>query len=420
MNQEPQVAVAHLGSRWNYDIPVMLEKMDLLTHFYTDAYCGKGSWLEPLAHLPPALLNTSLQRLRARSRPELSAHKITPFNFLGIEYNWRYSRVQNTSDRLRLFLEINQRFNHLILTQGLPPPTNILFSMNTASLELFQNLKTPHKLLDQNLLPMQIESALLQQEYDRWKNWSLDEDHSDTSQPILQQWINREQQEWHLADLILCASPRTAVALQSCGVPPDKCHVLPYPVSCQTYVTDRVPRPHQPLRILFVGQVNLRKGIPYFLEMLKQLPIDSFEARVVGALQINSDKLAPYTDRCTFTGSVPRNQMRHHYAWADIFVFPSLCDSAPGTTNEALAAGLPVITTEGAGTVVEDGVSGWVVNDRDIPALVDRVQQLNGDRELLAHMSRNAVRQANKIDITAYGLQFRQTCELLLTQLLTQ
>jgi glycosyltransferase involved in cell wall biosynthesis len=416
MNPEPQVAVAHLGSRWNYDIPVMLEKMDLLTRFYTDAYCGKGSWLEPLVHLPSALLNTSLQRLRARARPELSADKLISFNLLGIEYNWRYSRVQNNGDRLRLFLEINQRFNRLVLAQGLPPPTNILFSMNTASLELFQSLKTPRKLLDQNLLPMQIESALLEQEYDRWKNWALDPDRPSTSQPILQQWIDREQQEWHLADLILCASPRTAIALHSCGVPPDKCRVLPYPVSCQTYVTDRVPRPDQPLRILFVGQVNLRKGIPYFLEMLKQLPIDSFEARVVGSLQINPDQLAPYSDRCTFTGSVPRNQMRHHYAWADVFVFPSLCDSAPGTTNEALAAGLPVITTEGAGTVVEDGVSGWIVGDRDIPALVDRVVQLDGDRELLTHMSRNAVRQANRIDITAYGLQFRQTCELLLAQ----
>jgi glycosyltransferase involved in cell wall biosynthesis len=418
MNQKPQVAVAHLGSRWNYDIPVVLEKMNLLTRFYTDAYCGRGSWLEPLAYLPPALLNTPLQRLRARTRPELPADKSISFNLLGIEYNWRYGRVQNNSDRLRLFLEINQRFNRLVLAQGLPPPTNILFSMNTASLELFQSVKNTRKLLDQNLLPMQVEAALLEAEYDRWKNWAIDEDRPDTPafQHVLQQWTAREHQEWHLADLILCASPRTAIALQSCGVPAAKCRVLPYPVNCQTYVTDRIPQPQQPLRILFVGQVNLRKGIPYFLEMLTQLPIDSFEARVVGALQILPHVLAQYTDRCTFTGAVPRNQMRHHYAWADVFVFPSLCDSAPGTTNEALAAGLPVITTEGAGTVVEDGVSGWIVNDRDIAALVNRVQRLNGDRELLAHMSRNAVLQANRIDITAYGTQFRQTCELLLTQ----
>jgi Glycosyl transferases group 1 len=415
----PQVAVAHLGSRWNYDVPVVLEKMQLLTGFYTDAYCGKGSWLEPLVHLPPTLLHTSVQRLRARTRPELPAHKIIPFNRLGIEYNWRYGRVQNSSDRLRLFLEINQRFNQLILAHGFPAKTNIVFSMNTASLELFESLQktSTRKLMDQNLLPMQVESALLEEEYDRWTDWSINEDrHKASSHQIYQQWIEREQQEWHLADLILCASPRTAIALQSCGVPASKCHVLPYPVSCQAYLTTRVPQPTKPLRILFVGQVNLRKGIPYFLEMLKHLPSGSFEARVVGAIQVAPEAIAHYTDLCIFTGAVPRNHMRHHYAWADVFVFPSLCDSAPGTTNEALAAGLPVITTEGAGTVVEDGVSGWIVSDRDIAALVARVEQLNGDRDLLAQMSSNAVQQANRIDITAYGKQFRQTCEMLLAQ----
>jgi glycosyltransferase involved in cell wall biosynthesis len=166
---------------------------------------------------------------------------------------------------------------------------------------------------------------------------------------------------------------------------------------------------------LFVGQVNLRKGVPYFLEMLRRLRPKSFEARLVGSIQLKSEVLARYSDLCTFTGAVPRAQMPYHYAWADVFVFPSLCDSAPGATNEALAAGLPIITTPGAGTAIEDGVEGWIVPNRDIEALVNRIEQLDADRKLLSQFSHNAVLKAKKIDVADYGKQLQQACEYLLT-----
>jgi hypothetical protein len=412
----PQVAVAHLGSRWNYDMPVILEKMGVLTHFYTDAYCGQGSWLAPLRGLPQVLTTSALRRLQARSRQELPPGKVTAFNRLGIEFNLRYSRVKDTADRLQLFLEINQRFNQLMIDHGLPTEANILFSMNTASLELFESLQgtSIKRIMDQNIVPMQVESAVLAEEYDRWAGWSIDDYQDWYDSPIFHQWIEREKREWELADRILCASPRTAAALQSCGVPKTKCEVIPYPVNCQQYTIDRRSRGSSPLRILFAGQANLRKGIPYFLQMLQRLHRDSFEARVVGAIQLNPEILARYSDLCSFTGTVPRNQMMNHYAWADVFVFPSLCDSAPGVTNEALAAGLPVITTEGAGTIVENGVNGWILVDRDVDALVDCVERLNRDRNLLAQMSHNAASQASNIDLVAYGNQFRQACESLL------
>lgn len=418
LSVQPKVAVAHLGSRWNYDIAVIVQEMGLLTQFYTDAYCGAGSWLSLMRYLPSGLTNAALRRLRARSRSALLAENVTAFNQLGIEFNLRYSRIQDMGDRLKLFLEINQRFNQLIIQAELPLETNILFSMNTASLEMFENLEqtSVRRLMDQNLLPMRVESAILAEEYDRWADWATDQYQDWHSTPIFQQWTEREAREWELADQILCASPRTAAALQTCGVPKSKCQVVPYPVNCQAYQIDRQPRETSPLRILFAGQVNLRKGMPYFLQLLSRLQPGSFEARVVGPIQLNSEILNRYSEHCTFTGAVPRIQMLNHYAWADVFVFPSLCDSAPGVTNEALAAGLPVVTTEGAGTIVEDGVSGWIVADRDVEALVNCVECLNRDRDLLTQMSQNATAQASKIDLAAYGDQFRQICKDLLAQ----
>lgn len=416
MNHSPRVAVAQLGSRWNYDIPVILEALGLLTGFYTDAYCGEGSWLAPLRWLPSLLTSTSVQRLQSRNRCELPADKVKAFNLLGLEYSLRYSQVRDGEARLRLFLEINQRFNRLVCAQGFPSGTNVVFSMNTASLEIFEHYRSTgiKRLMDQNLVPMRVESAVLAEEYDRWSGWATDNYQDWRDAPIFQQWVEREEREWELADLILCASPTTVAALKLCGVPDRKCMVIPYPVSASTFALNRVPAHGRPLRLLFVGQVNLRKGVPYFLEMLKRLRPRSFEARMVGSIQLKFEVLAGYGELCTFTGAVPRAQMPSHYAWADVFVFPSLCDSAPGATNEALAAGLPVITTHGAGTLIEDGVEGWVVPDRDIEALATRIEQLDADRELLAQMSCNAALKAQKIDVTYYGKQLQQVCEHLL------
>ena len=416
---EPRVAIAHLGSRWNYDLPVILQDLGMLTQFYTDSYCGNGSWLKLVRYLPAQFAIRAIQRLQSRYRNELLADKVTAFNLLGIEFNSRYRKNQTHTNRLQLFVEINCKFNQLICAQNLPPETNIFFSMNTASLELFESLKntTVKLLMDQNLLPMQVEQSILDKEYARWGDWTIGSNLNSPNSPIFQEWVKREEKEWELADLILCASARNAAALQSCNVPTNKCKVIPYPVNPTIYRVDRSERQKSPLRILFAGQVNLRKGIPYFLNMLKQLPAGSFEARVVGSIQVNSDIVSQYSDYCTFTGIVPRTQMPQHYAWADVFVFPSLCDSAPGTTNEALAAGLPVVTTEGAGTIVENGIDGWIVPDRDVEALAACIEYLDRDRTLLTQMSFNAVKKASTINLSSYGKQLRDVCQFLLSSI---
>jgi glycosyltransferase involved in cell wall biosynthesis len=416
---QAHVAVAHLGSRWNYDIPVLLDSLNLLSRFYTDAYCGSGSWLSGLRSVPNAVLPVQARRLQARSRGQLDAAKVTAFNLLGLEYGWRLSRVHNWQQRLELFCEINSRFNRLICSQNLPEETNVLFGMNTASLEIFEYFgsDTVRRLLDQNLVPMEIESKILAEEYLRWGHWAEDDYQEKGSIPIYSRWIEREHREWELAQIILCASPNTLHALERCGVPAHKCRIIPYPVNAEAFRCERQVPSGRPLRILFVGQVNLRKGIPYFLQTLQRLPRGSFEARAVGPIQLRSEALRPFEDLCTFTGAVPRAEMPQHYAWADLFLFPSLCDSAPGATNEALAAGLPVVTTFGAGTVVDDGVEGFVLPDRDVDALVDTVEQLITDPERLFQLSINARRKAEAIDIRAYGQQLQKVFnELLIEQ----
>jgi glycosyltransferase involved in cell wall biosynthesis len=76
---------------------------------------------------------------------------------------------------------------------------------------------------------------------------------------------------------------------------------------------------------------------------------------------------------------VTRQEVRRHYQWADVFVFPSLCEGSAMVTYEALAAGLPVITTPNAGSVVRDGVDGFIVPIRDAEAIAAKLDLLARD-----------------------------------------
>jgi glycosyltransferase involved in cell wall biosynthesis len=62
-----------------------------------------------------------------------------------------------------------------------------------------------------------------------------------------------------------------------------------------------------------------------------------------------------------------------------------------------------VITTPNAGSVVRDGVDGFIVPIRDVAAIVDRVERLAGDSELWAEMSANALARASEYTIEKYG-----------------
>jgi glycosyltransferase involved in cell wall biosynthesis len=148
--------------------------------------------------------------------------------------------------------------------------------------------------------------------------------------------------------------------------------------------------------------VCLRKGAPYMLEAARALK-GLAEFRWCGALQLLPEaarRLGEYVD---LRGPVPRPQMAEHYAWADVFLLPSICEGSATVCYEALAAGLPVITTPNAGSVVRDGLEGFIVPIRDVGAIADRLERLAGDRELLEEMSRRAAERAKEFTLEKYG-----------------
>lgn len=134
--------------------------------------------------------------------------------------------------------------------------------------------------------------------------------------------------------------------------------------------------------LLFVGSGFERKGVPQLLRAAAQMQSCATQIVIVGAdrklkaMQALASKLG-LDKRVLFTG--PLKDVRPWYGAADGFVLPTLYDPCPNAALEALACGLPLLTstTCGAQEWVASGVNGWVVDAVDETDLTRRLDDLS-------------------------------------------
>ena len=102
-------------------------------------------------------------------------------------------------------------------------------------------------------------------------------------------------------------------------------------------------------------------------------------------------------DRVTFAGF--QNDVAPFYGAADAFVLPAIYDSFPDAAMEALASGLPVVTStmSGAAELVTENDAGFVCASRDVAALTGHMQALQ-DPDVRARLGANARRAVAAAD----------------------
>jgi glycosyltransferase involved in cell wall biosynthesis len=138
-------------------------------------------------------------------------------------------------------------------------------------------------------------------------------------------------------------------------------------------------------RLLYVGRLAAMKGLPVLFESLSKLrqKYSNVHLTVVGDggerrdIEAIAQQLG-VADLIDFVGYKSQTEVREYLQQTDIFVLPSFAEGVPVVLMEAMAAGVPVVTTRIAGVpeLVEQGESGWLVPPGDVEALVDGLSQL--------------------------------------------
>ncbi|WP_284735829.1 glycosyltransferase family 4 protein [Dongia deserti] len=292
------------------------------------------------------------------------------------------------------------------MRHGLGDATGV-YVFNTAGLEVLQAARANQRttILEQTIAPLRIEQDLIRAESERFPSWQRPFEAAAEYSTLRE----REESEWQLADKIVCGSSFVRDGIGACGGPKERCIVVPYGVDQRFCLA---PRPNHggPLRVLTVGGVGLRKGTPYLLAAADMLSRQA-TFRLVGALECEAGAVHRLRETVELVGSVPHAAMLQHFAWADVFLLPSLCEGSVTAIYEALGASLPVICTKNCGSVVRDGLDGFIVPIRDSEAIVDAVLRLAGDADLRREMSRNAGARAIEYGFRSYSLSLLAALE---------
>ncbi|HZS03663.1 MAG TPA: glycosyltransferase family 4 protein [Blastocatellia bacterium] len=185
--------------------------------------------------------------------------------------------------------------------------------------------------------------------------------------------------------------------------------VVPNGVETEMFATERRPKGedqrHAPVRLLFAGAMGRLKGERDLVRAIERARVKAPNLRVM-MLGHGSETVL---DLCgetgvlrllDYLGPVPMSRRAVFFKQADFFVLPTYAEGLPVSVIEAMAAGLPVITTPVGGTpeLITQGVEGWMVEPGDVDALAEKIVLLASDEQMRLEMGERAQMKARHFD----------------------
>jgi glycosyltransferase involved in cell wall biosynthesis len=182
-----------------------------------------------------------------------------------------------------------------------------------------------------------------------------------------------------------------------------------------------------PTRLLFFGGWEWRKGTRYLVEAFSRIAEEhpSVTLSLVGTwgeeIAVKNSFPTKLHDRIRVILRVAAEDVPEVYAKHDIFIFPSLFEGMPLVVPEAMASGMPIVTTRACGMqdIVEDGVTGLLVPPRDSEALVRQISMLLSNPMLCERLGRAAQEKARGITWDRIAWQTIQVYDRLLNEPIT-
>jgi glycosyltransferase involved in cell wall biosynthesis len=221
----------------------------------------------------------------------------------------------------------------------------------------------------------------------------------------------RRDQEMEAADVIIANSSLTRQSHIAGGASPDRIFAVPYgaPPALERLgerAEDHIGR----LRLLWAGTFGLRKGAHYLLDAWRMGKLGRVTTlEIFGAITLPSCLVGALPDGVTLHGSVDQATLFSAFDRSDALIFPTLSDGFGMVVTEALARGLPVITTNqaGAADLIVHGKNGLIVEAGDAKAIADVVMWCLDNRSALQAMRYEALETARSWQWSHYRAALR-------------
>ncbi len=211
----------------------------------------------------------------------------------------------------------------------------------------------------------------------------------------------REEIQYAQADCIAVPSSFAARSFVAEGVPQEKLRVIPYGVRLDAFrPAESTPDPGT-FEVLFVGQVSLRKGVPYLLEAFAQVRHPRKRLRLIGPMFPHMKPLLARLpmQQVEIVGAVSRPELVRYLSSSHVMVLPSIEEGLALVQGEAMACGCPLIATPNTGSedLFANGKEGFIVPERNPQAIAWHLQQLAEDPDLQQQMRTAALERVRHL-----------------------
>lgn len=382
---------AQIGSREHYAIPRALHERNHLRLFLTDFWAkGEGLW-----NLLPAP-----RRKKVEERYDLSlanANVVAPGDarlFFDLRQrilrrgSWDTTIRRNEWFQQTMLRRLRGPYRHIAGRE--PPGTFFSYSYAAKEMLRFFRGKGWRTILGQ-IDPGPREEEIVANETSREMEFS-----SAWGRAPSIYW-ERWREECDLADEIWVNSAWSAEALTAEGIADEKIRIVPLVYSQPSAGPRSAPKEYpdsfsekRPMRVLFLGQINLRKGAHLLLRASRMLAGEPVEFWMVGPSEIRVPEEFLQSSRFRWTGPVSRAETIGFYRDADLFILPTLSDGFALTQLEAQARQLPLLASRFCGKVVRDGENGLLLDPLNEETIAEKLRYCLRHPDALVEFSRQS------------------------------
>ncbi|GMQ78950.1 MAG: hypothetical protein BMS9Abin02_1499 [Anaerolineae bacterium] len=379
----PKVVVAHPNAQHSHKLAVALQKAGMLQAYCTGLYTA---WNQPpfnyLTWLPHPLRKRIEKKVFHRFRrnhPELDPARVKTIGIwsniamatlfrAGAKTPWAMNGFQNQLARFQQQVaEISRATADIMVLYDMNAYFGLLATENTTIIRVLDMAST-HPIVRNEVY--RVEAA-------RWPAFS------DQMVILSRQSLRFAQLQLEpiMADYLLVGSEWVKSTCVANGVTPERIYVVHYGVDTTLFYPRNLQSDVRlkPFCILYIGNASTGKGFPYLIQTLQLLTDLDIELICCG---VNSGQLSVNQDlgrvRLSFKGYQSHGEIARLMRESDMLFHPTVLEGFSLTCLEAMASGLPVLTTPRSGTaeIIEDGHNGFVVPVGNIEAMQKVVNRL--------------------------------------------
>ena len=374
--------VVHAGSRDHYQLALALNERNLLEKLITDFYS-------------PEILQFLFPYFKKRYKNGLQSKKVR--NSYHIVLNQILQKFVNTHQEI-FYRKQDKKLSEIALKYAKETDSN-LFLYSYYAYNAFKECNGENKkiLFQVHPHPLTVK-RILQEEIQlvpQAKKSLGDEAEMVLKGELLEQLVAEPE----MADSIVVASSFTKTSLIENGIDEKIIKVIPYGVDFGNFNTLKRERKNSGnINLIFVGNIIQRKGVSYLLDAMRLLKSKNINLTLIGR-KADRVLLKDYSDMTNINIklNISQKELSEELNKSDIFVFPSLIEGFALVILEAMASGLPVITTNNTSgaDIIKDGEHGYIVPVRSAESIAEKIESFIKDKKYF-EMGLNAERKAKE------------------------